>query len=79
MFNERWRKDFETLGIQSAVIDIAFATQPKSYVRGTQDQRLSELTSLTRPILHCSIGSESTFQLYKASIIVLGETIERIL
>ena len=64
MFNERWRKDFETLGIQSVVIDTALATQPKSYVEGTQrlseDQRLSELTSLTRPILHRSIGSEST-------------------
>ena len=81
MFNERWRKDFETLGIQSTVIDTALATRPKSYVRGTQrlseDQRLSELTSLTRPILHRSIGSEGTFQLYKASMIVLGETIER--
>ena len=40
MFNERWRKDFETLGIHSVVIDTALATQPKSYVGGTQ--RLSE-------------------------------------
>ena len=81
MFNEHWRKDFETLGIQSVVIDTALATRPKSYVGGTQrlseDQRLSKLTSLTRPILHRSIGSESTFQLYKASMIVLGQTVER--
>ena len=69
------------MGIQSVVIDTTLATRPKSYVEGTQrlseDQRLSELTSLTMPILQRSIGSKSTFQLYKNSMIVLGETIER--
>ncbi|XP_078442232.1 protein FAR1-RELATED SEQUENCE 11-like [Wolffia australiana] len=80
MFNRRWKKVCETVDIQSIFIDTALATRPNSEFRATQgmteDQRLSELTALTKPILHRSIGSESTFQFYKASLIVLGETIE---
>ncbi|XP_078446338.1 protein FAR1-RELATED SEQUENCE 11-like [Wolffia australiana] len=80
MFNHRWKSVCEIVDVQSAFIDTALATRPSTEVRGTQgmseDQRLSELTALTKPVLHRSIGTESTFQLYKASMIVLGETIE---
>ncbi|XP_078430746.1 protein FAR1-RELATED SEQUENCE 5-like [Wolffia australiana] len=76
MFNRRWRKVCKTVDIQSVFIDTALATRPSSEGT-TEDQRLSELTALTKPILQRSIGTESTFQLYKASLIVLGETIER--
>ncbi|XP_078430673.1 protein FAR1-RELATED SEQUENCE 5-like [Wolffia australiana] len=76
MFNRRWKKVCETVDNQSVFIDTALATRPNSEGM-SEDQRLSELTALTKPVLRRAIGTESTFHLYKASMTVLGETIER--
>ena len=42
-----------------------------------EERRHSEIMAMLKPIVQHSIGSESTFQFFKASLTFMGQTIEK--
>lgn len=80
MFNPRWKRDYVSDSHCSVTVGLAFGSSifapvPDTGSSPSEDQRIHELSSISKSLILQSVSEESTFNMIRSTLLSLSETV----